>query len=61
MRRATLQLLSVFPKTRTLVLRGRTMSDSEKGGLMVLAMVALLATVAVMIFGTDLLGSSLLP
>ena len=37
------------------------MSDSEKGGLMVLAMVALLATVAVMIFGTDLLGSSLLP
>jgi hypothetical protein len=61
MRRATLQLLSVFPKTRTLVFRVRTMSDSEKGGLMVLAMVALLATVAVMIFGTDLLGSSLLP
>ena len=37
------------------------MSDSEKGGLMVLAMVALLVTVAVMIFGTDVLGSNLLP
>jgi hypothetical protein len=37
------------------------MSDSDKGGLLVFALVVLLVTIAAFVFGTDLFSSGRLP